>query len=164
MPGFVGCASATKCSPGIDSGFRAPAYRRGALPLAAGVLLALLVSSFALAQDAPVATIKLSSATAGSSLGGRLVEGVMSFRGYDYVLTLRGLEQSAHSVGSVRGLLRARDIEGTYNASGEGLRNAAGVTIDFDPPLVLTASGLEIEVSTRRSPKVTGGNRESGVE
>jgi hypothetical protein len=117
------------------------------------------------ADQAPVATIKLSSATAGSSLGGRLVEGVMTFRGYDYLLTLRGVEQSARSVGSVRGLVKSRDIAGTYKPSDDGgLHNAAGVTIHFDPPLVVGANGLEIELMSRRSPKVSTGNRESGVE
>ena len=118
----------------------------------------------AAADDTAVATIKVTSATAGSSLSGRLVEGVMSFRGHDYLLTLRGLAKSVTSVGSVRGLLRARDIEGVFVPTDQGLRNGSGVTIAFDPPLSLEANRLEIEVSSRRSPKVSGGHRESGVE
>lgn len=127
-------------------------------------MLALLLAACTHVSDAPVATIKLSSATAGSSLGS-LVEGVMTFRGYDYLLTLRGVEQSAKSVGSVHGLVRSRDISGTYKPSDDGgLHNAAGVTIHFDPPIVVGAHGLEIELMSRRSPKVSTGNRETGVE
>ena len=88
----------------------------------------------------------------------------MSFRGHDYLLTLRGVEESARTVGSVRGLLRPRDIEGTFEPSDEGLRNASGVTIRFDPPLVLRAGGLEIELSSRRNPKPSSGQPGSGVE
>lgn len=138
-------------------------WRRGSL--LAGTLLALLLAACAHVDDAPVATIKISTATAGSSLGGRLVEGVMSYRGYDYLLTLRGVEQSARSVGSVHGLVKSRDIAGTYKPSDDGgLHNAAGVTILFDPPIVVEANGLEIELMLRRNPKVSTGNRESGVE
>lgn len=131
---------------------------------AASVLLAFLLTFCAGPGDAPVATIKVSSATSGSSLGGRLVEGVMSFRGHEYILTLRGVEESARSVGAVRGLLRARDIAGVFEPSDQGLRNASGVTIRFDPPLVLGPRGLEIEVASRRNPKMSSGHRESGVE
>jgi hypothetical protein len=88
----------------------------------------------------------------------------MSFRGSDYLLTLRGVTESTNTVGSVRGLKRPRDIEGVFEPSDQGLRNASGVTIRFDPPLSLGAGGLEIEVSSRRTPKVSGGHRESGVE
>jgi hypothetical protein len=139
-----------------------PTARRS---FASVALLALLLTFCAGPPgDAPVATIKVSSATSGSHLGGRLVEGLMSFRGNEYILTLRGVEESAQSVGSVRGLLRARDIEGFFKPSDQGLSNASGVTILFDPPLVLGPNGLEIEVASRRSPKVSTGHRESGVE
>jgi hypothetical protein len=127
-------------------------------------LLALLLTSPASADEAPVATIRVSSATSGSSLGGRLVEGVMRFRGHDYLLRLRGVTESATTLGSVYGLLRPRDIEGLFKPSDQGLRNASAVTIRFDPPLSIGASGLEIEVSSRIQPKVSGGHRESGVE
>lgn len=138
---------------------------RGRAPLLLGTaLLALLSSGPARADEAPVATIKVSSATSGSSLGGRLVEGVMHFRGHDYLLTLRGVMESASTVGSVYGLLRPRDIEGVFQPSDQGLRNASGVTIRFDPPLSLGAAGLEIEVSSRFNPKVSGGQPGSGVE
>jgi len=145
----------------LDSSTFKPTARRS---FASTVLLALLLTSCAGLGDAPVATIKVSSATSGSHLGGRLVEGLMSFRGNDYILTLRGVEESAQSVGSVRGMLRARDIEGVFKPSDQGLSNASGVTIRFDPPLVLGPNGLEIEVASRRSPKVSTGHRESGVE
>ena len=138
--------------------------RRAASSLAGTLLLAALLCAVARADDAPVATIKVSSATSGSSLGGRLVQGVMSFRGQDYLLTLRGVAESVTTVGSVRGLLRPRDIEGIFEPSDRGLRNTAGVTVAFDPPLRLEAGRLEIEVSSGVRPKVSGGHRESGVE
>jgi hypothetical protein len=128
------------------------------------LLLALLLTAPVSADEAVVATIQVSSATSGSSLGGRLVEGVMTFRGHDYLLTLRGVAESTSTKGSVRGLLRPRDIEGVFEPSEQGLRNDSGVTIRFDPPLSLEAGRLEIDVSSRRSPKVSGGHRESGVE
>ena len=68
------------------------------------LLLALWLGACAGADQAPVATIKVTSATSGSHLGGRFVEGRMDFRGNEYLLTLRGVEESAQSVGSVRGL------------------------------------------------------------
>jgi hypothetical protein len=128
------------------------------------VVLGLLLAAPAPADDAPVATIRVSSAVAGSSLGGRLVEGVMEFRGHDYLLILRGLAESPHATGSVHGLLRPRDIEGVFESADGELRNASGVAIRFEPPLSLAAGRLEIEVRSRRSPKVSGGHRESGVE
>ena len=128
------------------------------------LLLPLLLTASAWAEEPVVATIKVSSATAGSSLGGRLVEGLMQFRDADYLLTLRGLAKSATSTGSVRGLVRPRDIEGFFEPTEQGLRNSAGVTIQFDPPLVLERDRLQIEVSSRRTPKISGGHRESGVE
>src|SRR5262245_50127937 len=90
--------------------------QRRLLLLSAAILgVALLANAPAGSQDpAPVATIKVSSATAGSSLSGRLVEGRMHFRGSDYLLALRGLAQSANSTGSVFGLVRARDIAGHF--------------------------------------------------
>ena len=142
----------------------APTRRVRVPALLSTLLLAFLLSAAARADDAAVATIKVSSATSGSSLGGRLVQGVMSFRDRDYLLTLRGVAESVTSVGSVRGLLRPRDIEGVFEPTAQGLRNSSGVTIAFDPPLPLEAGKLEIEVSNRIHPKVSGGHRESGVE
>jgi hypothetical protein len=130
--------------------------------LARAGLLALALAVLARAEDAPVATIAVSSATSGSSLGGSLVEGVMTFRGSDYLLTLRGLAESISTTGSVRGLLRARDVEGVFEPIDQGLRNTSGVTVRFDPPLKLTAGRLEIELLQRKYPKASGSR--DGVE
>ena len=132
--------------------------------VASAVLLALLLAAPARADEEPVARITVSSATSGSSLGGRLVEGVMSYRGQDHLLTLRGVAKSVGTVGSVRGLLRPRDIEGTFRPSDGSLRNASGVTIRFDPPLSLEAGTLEIELSRQISPKSSGGQTGAGIE
>src|SRR5262245_3875983 len=133
--------------------------QRRLLLLAAAIFgVALLANAPAGSKDpAPVATIKVSSATAGSGLSGRLVEGRMRFRDADYLLALRGLAQSANSIGSVWGLERSRNIEGHYQASDQGFRNSAGVTIRFDPPLVLEKDRLEIELLSRRTPKASQG-------
>lgn len=136
---------------------------RGRL-LASAVLLALVLTPAGRADEAPVATIAVSSSTSGSSLAGRLVEGVMSFRGQDYLLTLRGVAEPVNTVGSVRGLLRPGDIEGTFRPSDRALRNASGVTIRFEPPLPLVAGRLEIEVSRQMSPKSSGGQPGAGIE
>jgi hypothetical protein len=88
----------------------------------------------------------------------------MSFRGQDYLLTLRGVAESVNTVGSVRGLPRPRDIEGAFKPSDGSLRNASGVTIRFDPPLPLVAGRLEIEVSRLMSPKSSGGQPGAAVE
>ena len=132
--------------------------------LATAMCLALLLATPTRADDAPAATIQVAAATAGSSLGGRLVQGVMMFEGREYLLTLRGVEGPGQTKGSVPKLLRARDIEGIYQPTDQGLRNASGVTIRFDPPLTLSAGKLEIELLNRIQPKVSGGHRESGVE
>jgi len=129
---------------------------------AGAALLALLLTAPAGADEPPVAKITVSSAPAGSNLGGRLVEGEMSFRSQDYLLTLRGVAQSVNTVGY--GLLRPRDIEGTFQSSDRGLRNASGVTIRFEPPLPLEAGRLEIELSRQISPKSSGGQPGAGVQ
>jgi len=131
---------------------------------AGAALVALLLTAPAGADEPPVAKITVSSAPAGSNLGGRLVEGEMSFRSQDYLLTLRGVAQSVNTVGSVYGLLRPRDIEGTFQSSDRGLRNASGVTIRFEPPLPLEAGRLEIELSRQISPKSSGGQPGAGVQ
>jgi len=135
--------------------------QRRSLLAAAIIGVAFLVSAPAGSKDpAPVATIKVTSATAGSSLG-RLVEGLMTFRDADYLLILRGVAEATNSMGSVYGLVRARDIEGLYESSDQGFRNSHGVTIHFDPPLTLTGgSKLQIELSNRKTPK----NSQGGVE
>jgi hypothetical protein len=127
------------------------------------VVHALLVGTAAHADEAPAATIKVASATSGSSISG-LVQGVMMFQGRDYILILRGVQGPVKSTGTVPRLLRARDIEGVYKPSGPELRSDSGVAIRFDPPLSLGEGPLEIEIQNRVSPKVSGGHRESGVE
>jgi hypothetical protein len=127
------------------------------------IFAAAWLASPARADEAPDATIKVASATAGSSLG-NLVQGVMTFQGDDYILILRGVAGPAKSTGSVPRLLRARDIEGVYKPSGEELRSESGVAIRFDPPLPLAEHPLEIEIQNRVSPKVSGGEPGSGVE
>jgi hypothetical protein len=125
---------------------------------------ALLAALHAYADDAPAATIEVATAKAGF---GQLVEGQMDLRGNDYVLTLRGIEGPARTQGTVDHLPRAQNIAGVYRpiAGAEGaLRNAAGVTIRFDPPLRLESDQLEIELLSRRTPKISQGHREGGVE
>jgi hypothetical protein len=131
------------------------------------VLLALLSLSHGVrASDTPSATIRVSSASPGSSIGDQLIEGRMRFRDSDYLLTLRGLERSASSRGVVYGLLRASDIGTIFkptDVEGE-LRASSGVTIRFDPPLELSEGRLEVELSNRKTPKISHGHREGGVE
>jgi hypothetical protein len=128
------------------------------------LVLGLLLAAPVLADEAPDATIAVSSATAGSTLGERLVQGVMTFRGRNYLLTLRGVAAPANTVGSVFGLLRPRDIEGAFEPADGGLRNETGVVIRFAPPLPLGEGRLQVELSNRMVPKVSGGHRASGVE
>jgi hypothetical protein len=127
-------------------------------------VLALVVSAWARGDDAPVATITVTSATAGSSLGGKLVEGVMHYRDRDYLLTLHGVARSVTTRGTVYSLPTAREIEGIYRSGAKGLQNKSGVTIRFDPPLALESDQLEIELSAGMQPKVSRGQRGSGVE
>jgi hypothetical protein len=128
-------------------------------------LTAALVAFAALARadEAQTATIRVSSATAGSSLG-RLVEAVMTFRDRDYLLTLHGVTGPTQAHGAVYGLTRPRDIEGFFKPAGDRLRNSSGVTLRFDPPLPLGAAGLEIEIAGGMQPKVSRGSPGAGVE
>jgi hypothetical protein len=133
-------------------------------PLVLGAaLIALAICGAAHAEDAPVATISVTSATAGSSLG-QLVEGVMRYRDQKILLTLHGVAKSVTTRGAVFGLQRPRDIEGTFRPVGPVLRNASGVTIRFDPPLILQENRLAIEISGGLQPKVSRGNGEEGVQ
>jgi hypothetical protein len=114
-------------------------------------------------DDDPAATIAVSSTSSGI---GQLVEGRMSFRGSAYMLTLRGLAEPVRAEGTVDQLLRAQDISGVFRPiDSQGvLRNASGVTVHFEPPLKLAANQLEIELSGRKTPKISQGHREGGVE
>jgi len=127
-------------------------------------LLALLLFTVAArADESPTATIRVSSATAGSSFG-HLVAGVMTFRDQDILLTLHGVTGPAQSRGLVYGLVRPRDIEGFYKPSGDALRSSTGVTLRFDPPLQLGPDGLEIEVNAGMQPKQSRGSPGAGVQ
>jgi hypothetical protein len=125
-----------------------------------------LRATVAHAGDDPVASIEISSAISRSSLGNSLVEGVMRFRGEEYLLTLRGVEGLDVGRAAVYDLLRAQDISGTYKASGveRELRNLSGVRLRIDTPVDLKSKEIEIELSNRRTPKISQGHRESGVE
>ena len=134
---------------------------------ALGIALLQLSLSAAPAQagDDPVATIEISSAISGSTRGNPLVEGVMKFRGEEYLLTLRGTDRLTAGKVSVYDLLRPQDISGTFKPSAEReLRNASGVRLRFDPPIDVADDGIQIELSNRRTPKISQGHRESGVE
>ena len=136
---------------------------RGVQWLAAG-FAALLLSAPARADDPTIATITVTSATAGSALGGKLVEGRMRWRDREYLLTLRGVAESAITRGTVTGMSAPRQIEGTYVPSGDALRNRNGVAIRFDPPLVLIENRLEIEATAGIQPKNPRGQPGAGVE
>jgi len=139
----------------------------GRAKMRAAALLAGLALAFGgtvRADEAAVATITVTSATAGSSLGGKLVEGVMRFRDQQVLLTLRGVSESANTRGTVVGLSKPREIEGTYLPVGDMLRNTNGVTIRFDPPLKLIANKLEIEATAGIQPKNPRGQPGAGVE
>jgi hypothetical protein len=142
---------------------RARSGRRRACAVAVA-LLVLLNLAAAHGDEAPAAKIVVSSSTSGSSLGGRLVEGRMSFRGHEYLLRMEGVAETATTTGSVYGLLRPRDVAGVFEPVGDGLRNSSGVTIRFDPPLRLAGGKLVVEVASRIQPKLSGGAHESGVE
>ncbi len=135
-----------------------------ALALALGASMTARAESQQSPAEPPVATITVSSATAGSSLGGQLVEGVMRYRDRDYLLTLHGVAKSVTTRGSVFALPTVREIEGIYRRGDQGLKNASGVLIRFDPPLELESDRLEIELSGGMQPKVSRGHRESGVD
>jgi hypothetical protein len=128
-----------------------------------GVAALLVLAPVARSDEAPSATIRVSSSTAGSSLG-HLVEAVMTFRDRDYLLTLHGVTGPTQARGVVYGMTRPRDIEGYFKPSGDTLRSSLGVTLRFDPPLPLGPDGLEIEVSAGMQPKVSRGSPGAGVE
>ena len=68
--------------------------------------------------------------------------------------------------GTADHLPRPQDISGVFRPIGEegSLRNASGVTIHFDPPLKLESVRLEIELSSRKAPKISQGHRQGGDE
>ena len=136
--------------------FRSVRARRRSPGIAVFVVLTLTGATGA--EESPVATLAVSASPAASYVGERPIEGVMHFRGRKYLLTLRGVAGPASSVGSVFGLVRARDIAGPYTPADGGLRNPAGVTIRLDPPLEIVRDGrLQIDVASRIYPKVSTG-------
>jgi hypothetical protein len=121
------------------------------------IVVASLVAASANGEESAVAKIAVSSSPAASYFGEELVEGVMDFRGRKYLLTLQGPSGAVSSVGSVYGLHRARDVVGPYTPTADGLRNPSGVTIRFDPPLVIREGSLRIDIASRIYPKVSTG-------
>ena len=107
----------------------------------------------------PDATISVSSSTAASALGLTLLEGVLRHRDKAYRLTLHGALPTAGSTGKVYGLVQARDVEGSYKLDNGRLSNDRGVTVVFDPPLDLSSGQLQIDISSRVSPKGSAGQR-----
>jgi len=123
---------------------------------ATAIVLASALVGGASPEESAVAKIAVSASPAASYFG-QLIEGVMDFRGRKYLLTLQGTSGAVSSVGSVFGLRRARDIVGHYTPAADGLRNPAGVTIRFDPPLVIRNGPLQIDLASRIYPKVSTG-------
>ena len=123
---------------------------------------ALLLGVRALGADEPDAVIMVTSANPGASIGS-LVQGRMRFRDQDYLLTLHGVAESVNSRGSVFGMQRARDISGAFRPAGDVLKNVSGVTIRFEPPLVLREGRLDVEITGLLQPKNTPGQPGSGV-
>ncbi len=126
-----------------------------------GATAALVVPRQSVAEETrtPDATIVVSRSTGASALGATLVEGRLHYRDKVYLLTLRGVQATAGSMGKVYNLGQARDIEGFYKPADRGLRNDRDVTISFDPPLDLPGGQLQIDISTRVRPKASTGQR-----
>ena len=129
--------------------------------------LAALVATAALGTPAghgeqartPEATIVVSSSPVASALGFTSVEGTLRYRDKVYQLTLRGAQPATGSTGKVYDLGPVRSIEGYYTPRDDGLRNDRGVTIVFEPPLDLQSGQLQIDLSSRRYPKGSTGQR-----
>ncbi len=107
---------------------------------------------------APEAVLVLSSSLAGAALDLTLVEGVLRHLGKDYLVEVRGAPPDSATTGRVLGLVRARDIEGSFESAGGVLCNERGVRIVFDPPLDLPGGRLEVGLLTRVQPKATSGD------
>lgn len=137
--------------------------RRCAVSALSGLILtvALIVPLPSAAEPTPAAdaTLVISGSTMGSALGLALVEGMLHYRGKTYLLSIRGAAPTSDSTGKVYALGAARNIEGIYQPGDGGLRNDRGVTIVFDPPLVLTGRQLQVDLSTRMHPKGSSGQR-----
>src|SRR2546425_10386774 len=125
----------------------------------AGVMVAaMFCTSLALAEDgAESVTVKLSGGSTAVGVGANWGEGILTFEGYQYPFSVRGLtigDVGANGFtgsGSVHNLKRAEDFNGNYAGLGAGLtiagggsvvtmRNQNGVTIN----LILTTRGLKV--------------------
>lgn len=84
---------------------------------------------------------------------------MLRYRDKVYQLTLRGAQPTAGSTGNVYDLGQVRNIEGIYRPTDRGLRNDRGVTIVFAPPLDLSGGQLQVDLSGRRYPKASTGQR-----
>jgi len=143
------------------SAAREAAMRHTGPVVAVLMLFGLLAAAASGEETNAAAKIVVSSSPAASTVGLRLVEGVMTFRGQRYLLTMRGAEGATAAVGSVSNLSRVRDIEGVYRIANGELRNDAGVRLRFDPPLALQAGEVQIEIASRIYPKVSTGQGNS---
>jgi len=144
--------------------YQGPSERSNLMARIAVALLVLvgLLATPASGGDLPVvAKITVSSSPAASTLGLRLVEGVLTFRGRKYLLTLGGTTAATSAVGTVSNLSRARDIEGIYRFVDGELHNEAGVRLRFDPPLPLRGGELQVDIASRIYPKVSTGQGNS---
>ena len=119
------------------------------------VALAMLCTPFAFAEEA--AKVRINGGSAALGIGGNWGNGVLTFDGYEYPFTLRGLTigdlgaTAFTGSGVVHDLHRAEDFSGNYTSLGAGLtiaggggavtmRNQNGVAID----MLLTTRGLKI--------------------
>jgi len=121
------------------------------------VAVAMLYTSLAFAENSTEPTVKLSGGSTAVGIGANWGEGILTFEGYEYPFSVRGLtigDVGAHGFtgsGRVHNLKRAEDFNGNYTGLGVGLtiagggsavtmRNQSGVTID----LLMTTRGLKV--------------------
>ena len=112
------------------------------------VAVAMLYTSLAFAENSTEPTVKLSGGSTAVGIGANWGEGILTFEGYEYPFSVRGLtigDVGAHGFtgsGRVHNLKRAEDFNGNYTGLGVGLtiagggsavtmRNQNGVTIDL---------------------------------
>ena len=109
------------------------------------------------AAESPVAKMTVSASPAAAAFRTDLVEGVMELHGRRFLLILDGVSGDPSSVGSVFGLERMREIVGPYKPVEGGWRNSFGVTVRFEPPLVVPGGTLRINIASQIYPKVSTG-------
>lgn len=105
--------------------------RRALLPLAA-----LVFGAMATQAEAATASISLHVVSAGFILGAGGGNGVLTFRGVRYPLSVGGLSlgatigiSGADMVGTASHLHDVHDIEGAYSAAGAGIAVAGGANV-----------------------------------